>query len=169
MTDALRDTLHIAECRRLRLDEPQSPLLAAARTAHQNSPDRLTLLALPGTDLASAPAARHHVTTAARAWGAPPGLVDSLETVTGELAANALEHGDSWEVVVALSAAAGLLTVGVTDEGRDADALVSVRTESGPEQEHGRGLLITEALADRWGERRVPGGRTVWAEFRTEG
>jgi anti-sigma regulatory factor (Ser/Thr protein kinase) len=93
--------------------------------------------------------------------------VDSLETVTGELVANPLEHSDSGEIAVTLSRTAErVLTVGVSDEGRDAEAFESVRSPPGPEQEHGRGLLITAVPADRWGEHRTAGGRTVWAEFR---
>ncbi|GHH53841.1 ATP-binding protein [Streptomyces candidus] len=139
LTDALGDALRIAECRRKRLDRPEGPLLAAVRATHPHSPDRLALLGLPGTVLSSAPAARQHVRATARAWGVPGDVVDTLETVTGELVANALEHGDSWEVAVTLTVAEDRVTVGVTDEGRDAAAFTFVRAEPGPEQEHGGG------------------------------
>ncbi len=33
-----------------------------------------------------------------------------------------------------------------------------------PERERGRGLLITDALAARWGTRQSGDGLTVWAE-----
>nr|BFD82507.1 hypothetical protein StreXyl84_19080 [Streptomyces sp. Xyl84] len=37
--------------------------------------------------------------------------------------------------------------------------------EASAESEHGRGLLLVAALADKWGvEGRVP-GKTVWCEF----
>ncbi|WP_344391628.1 hypothetical protein [Streptomyces vastus] len=35
---------------------------------------------------------------------------------------------------------------------------------AGPEQESGRGLLIVDALATRWGQRQTGGRFTVWAE-----
>ncbi|MFD5355920.1 hypothetical protein [Streptomyces sp. NPDC058657] len=107
MTDALGDALRIADCRRRWLDRPEGPLLAAVRTAHPHSPGRVALLGLPGTDLASTPAARRHVRTTARARGVPVDVLDSLETVTGALVANALEHGDSAELAVTLGGAAG--------------------------------------------------------------
>lgn len=171
LTEALRDALRIAECRRERLTTPESPAVEAARATltHAGTPTALTLLTLPGEDLASAPAARHHLTAIARAWGLPPDLVDALETVTGELVANALEHSDSWGITVTLARTGkDSVTVGVTDEGEedgdDCPTRAIPHTPS-PDQESGRGLLITAALATRWGQHRTPTSLTVWAEL----
>ncbi|MFC7884907.1 ATP-binding protein [Streptomyces sp. NPDC057376] len=55
-----------------------------------------------------------------------------------------------------------VVTVGVTDSGRSGGTPSA--TAAGAECERGRGLLITDALAGRWGTRRAGGGLTVWAE-----
>ena len=34
-----------------------------------------------------------------------------------------------------------------------------------PDDEHGRGLLIVSLLADRWGTRPTPRGKSVWSLF----
>jgi anti-sigma regulatory factor (Ser/Thr protein kinase) len=124
----------------------------------------LGLLALPGGDLTSASAARRYIQGTARAWGLPSDTVDTLETIAGELAANALEHSHSRSITVALSLATRTVTVSVADEGQGKAAAPKA---AGPGQERGRGLLITEALATRWGQRRTGSGLTVWAEVTT--
>jgi anti-sigma regulatory factor (Ser/Thr protein kinase) len=178
LTDALRDALLIAESRGARLATSEServplngarampPLVEVVRDALARcpaAPQALGLLSLPGGDLISAGAARRFVRMAARSWRLPPDTADILETITGELAANALEHTDSHSIAVTLSHTADTATVSVTDEGRGAQ--VFVPNEPGPEREHGRGLLITDALAARWGQRQTRSGLTVWAEI----
>nr|WSY52311.1 ATP-binding protein [Streptomyces sp. NBC_00886] len=127
------------------------------------------LLTLPGRDLASARVARHYVRDTARSWGLPPGAADDLESIAAELVANALEHSESRSITVTCVFADDTATVGVTDDG---DGHVSVAPGSprlpGPEQEHGRGLLITDALASRWGTQQCGNGLTVWAEVRVD-
>lgn len=121
----------------------------------------LGLLVLPGGDLASAGAARRYIRDVARSWELLPEAVDTLEAITGEFVANALEHGHSQSVTVALSLAAGTVTVSLTDEGTGHVFVLGV---AGPEQESGRGLLIVDALATRWGQLQTGGRFTVWAE-----
>ncbi|CAL9488144.1 ATP-binding protein [Streptomyces sp. enrichment culture] len=162
LTDALADALRIAEFRGERLggahsiptDGVSSALLAYG------------LLTLPGMDLASARAARHYVRHTCRSWGLPAGVADDLVAITGELVANALEHTDSPAVAVACVLTADTVTVGVTDDGGGGgEPVISAPSgASEPESESGRGLLITDALATRWGTERAGGGLTVWAE-----
>lgn len=127
-------------------------------------PRTLCLISFPGDDLASGPAARHQVRAAA-AWGVPPETLDDLESITGELVANALEHSDSRTITVTCALTADMVTVGVTDEGHGYASTVAMDVVQ-PEarQESGRGLLITDALAARWGMRRSGRGLEVWAE-----
>jgi anti-sigma regulatory factor (Ser/Thr protein kinase) len=163
LADALRDTLLIAEYRGARLDAAED--LRDAMKSGPAAPRTLCLLSLPGDDLASGPAARHQVRAAAAAWGLPPGTLDDLESITGELVANALEHSDSRTIMVACDLAADTLTVSVTDEGNGHAPTILVPVgQQVPQQENGRGLLITDALADRWGTRRTGSGLEVWAE-----
>ncbi|WP_373431221.1 ATP-binding protein [Streptomyces turgidiscabies] len=104
-------------------------------------------------------AARHQVRSAAAAWGLPPETLDDLESIIGELVANALEHSDSRTITVACALTADTLTVSVTDEGNGCVPAVHVPVgQQGPQQESGRGLLIADALAARWGMRRSAAG-----------
>lgn len=183
LTDALSDVLLIAESRGGRLAHVQevppdgrgwgecgpvraecSQLIEIVHGALNDcgtTPQVMGVLVLPGGDLASAGAARRYVRGVARSWELLPEAVDTLEAITGELVANALEHGHSQSVTVALSLAAGTVTVSLTDEGT---GHVFVLGMAGPEQESGRGLLIVDALATRWGQRQTGGRFTVWAE-----
>lgn len=178
LADALSDALLIARSRGARLgaDEPNlaegvpaAPVPSGeARDVQTYRPPRLRahgLLTFPGHDLASAPAARRHMRDAARAWSLPQGTADDLESIAGELVANALEHGDGHTITVAWVFAAETVTINVTDEGGCRTApLPAPPRPPGPEQERGRGLLITDALAARWGTRQRGDGLTVWAE-----
>lgn len=104
-------------------------------------------------------AARHFAARAANDWG-----VESwdLETVVGELAANAYRHaGTGFSVSVShlnailnVEVADGSSTIPAVSEGEQGHVLVS-----------GRGLLMVEALALDWGARSTPVGKIVWAEL----
>ncbi|MFD2691374.1 ATP-binding protein [Streptomyces phyllanthi] len=176
-----RDALLIAESRSARLSQGEG----SAATVHDAlahgpaSPEALGLRSFPGGDLVSARAARHYVRDTARSWGLPRGAVEDIETVTGELMANALEHSDSETISVTLTCTAGAVVVSVTDQGQDRGRLPGSERVSGPvsepirpqpqsgpqsDQEDGRGLLITDALSARWGTRWTGKGLTVWAE-----
>lgn len=101
-------------------------------------------------------------------WGADQTLLEAAELVLSELVTNALRvpvPGDRQVGVrIARSPADGLLRLEVSDAG-------SGRPEvRAPEDEEtgGRGLLLVEAVAHRWGvEERTGGiGKTVWAELK---
>ncbi|MET9759790.1 ATP-binding protein [Streptomyces sp. NPDC006372] len=177
LADALSDALLIARSRGARLGADEPGLAGGVPTVP--TPAGVTcgmprlrahgLLTLPGHDFASAPAARRHMRDTARAWGLPQGAADDLEAITGELVANALEHGDGHTITVAWALAAETVTISVTDEGgfRAGPIPAPPPVSPGPEQERGRGLLITDALAARWGTRQSGEGLTVWAEVCT--
>ncbi|MEV7860949.1 ATP-binding protein [Streptomyces hirsutus] len=158
LADALAEVLVVAESRRRRLpgvaDHVPVFVLPGLRA--------YSLHIFPGQDLASAPAARRHVRDTVQPWNLPPEAVDDLELITGELVANALEHTDSRSLTVTCGLTAEAAAVGVTDEGESGAAVVPEVPKG--EQENGRGLLITQALAARWGSLRTGGGLTVWAE-----
>ncbi|MDG9724766.1 MULTISPECIES: ATP-binding protein [unclassified Streptomyces] len=113
----------------------------------------------------TAGAARRYLRATAGSWRLPPDTTDDLEAITGELAANALEHSDSSTVTVTCALTADTVTIGVTDDGgsRRTPVIPAPTGSPEPECERGRGLLITDALATRWGTRRTSGGLTVWA------
>jgi anti-sigma regulatory factor (Ser/Thr protein kinase) len=104
---------------------------------------------------------------------------DVLSLLVSELAANAVIHGhvtgrDFRVRLLALSApAAAALTVRVevTDTRGDRlpepAAAPATEPAADPTRTGGRGLLLVEALADRWGCAPRPDGpgKTVWAEY----
>ncbi|MFH9982850.1 ATP-binding protein [Streptomyces sp. NPDC017179] len=159
LSDALDDVLRIARSRGARLGGVPQGLTASS------APLAFGGLSLPGDDLASAPTARRYVRDTARSWGLPAGSAEDLEIITGELVANALEHSGSRRITVACALHRALVTVGVTDTGTGPTP--SPASMPSPESEHGRGLLITDALATRWGTHRTSSGLTVWAEIAT--
>ncbi|ANS66615.1 hypothetical protein SLINC_4391 [Streptomyces lincolnensis] len=170
LADALQDALLIAACRRARLRTgkpsvvPPDGVQKARGNPSRCPTGSFALLALPGHDLTSAGIARRHVRDVTRAWGLPPSTADDLETIAGELVANALEHSGSRTVTVTCALSAYAVVISVTDQGGGICKPVAPAAPPRPEQERGRGLLITGTLADRWGTRQADGELTVWAE-----
>ncbi|MFF3612623.1 ATP-binding protein [Streptomyces sp. NPDC002580] len=103
-------------------------------------------------------------------WGYPPvsDVSCAVALVVGELAANAVQHGRvpgrGFGLRLTLDVAAGLARIEV------ADAVSAKRPPPDPPSpdlgsESGRGLILVEVLAVRWGSApRHPVGKTVWAE-----
>ncbi|MFC5953859.1 ATP-binding protein [Streptomyces pratens] len=92
-------------------------------------------------------------------------VTEAAEHLVAELAANAATHGRlaGRDFRLALLDRGATLRIEVTDTR--GDDLPSRRVPA-PEDESGRGLLLVEALADRWGVRLGPVPRkTVWAEL----
>ncbi|EFL34639.1 regulatory protein [Streptomyces viridochromogenes DSM 40736] len=99
---------------------------------------------------------------ALRSWGLPH---ERASHVVAELAANAATHGrlPGRSFRVTLYVVGATLRIEVTDARGDR---LPVLRAAGDVAESGRGLLLVEALADRWGvtEGRFP-RKTVWAEL----
>ncbi|MGW0613555.1 ATP-binding protein [Streptomyces sp. NPDC002788] len=114
--------------------------------------------------------ARRHAVRWMEERGYPPAsdVSCAVALVVGELAANAVQHGRvpgrEFGLRLALDRAAGLLRVEVADAA--AKRLPTAPPSSSPEGESGRGLLLVDVLAVRWGSTpRSPVGKTVWAEL----
>jgi len=107
-------------------------------------------------------AARGWLRTTAEAWELPAGLAEDAVVVLGELVTNAVVHVGTGEIVVQLSYREETLHVTVRDEGPMV-RLQAVRPR--PDAEHGRGLVLVNALCRRWGVSRlgVGQGKAVWA------
>ncbi|SCK41319.1 Anti-sigma regulatory factor (Ser/Thr protein kinase) [Streptomyces sp. ScaeMP-e48] len=100
------------------------------------------------------------------AWGIPS---ESAAHIVAELAANASVHGrvQGRDFQLTLAVSGRTLRIEVTDTRGDS-APPGPGAVKAPEDdsEHGRGLLIVEALADHWGIAPGPVPRkTVWAEI----
>lgn len=107
-------------------------------------------------------------------WGYPPASDAScaVALVVGELAANAVQHGRvpgrDFGLRLTLDAAARLVRVEVADAASAKRPPLSPPS-SFPDGESGRGLLLVDVLAVRWGTApRQPVGKTVWAEVPME-
>lgn len=95
-------------------------------------------------------------------------LVDAVELGVTELVTNVVRHVPDrrCEVVVLRTAEAGV-RVEVAD---GAPELPRVTADLPLEGESGRGLLLLDAVADKWGVGGRPGeGKTVWFECRLNG
>ncbi|MCK8677314.1 ATP-binding protein [Streptomyces lichenis] len=102
------------------------------------------------------------------AWDLPYGIAEAAGQIVAELAANAVTHGrvPGRDFRLELAVRDEVLRVEVSDAR--AERRPPVRPQSGPPlSESGRGLVIVEALADRWGVADGPVPRkSVWAELR---
>ncbi|MFI0238242.1 ATP-binding protein [Streptomyces sp. NPDC016845] len=159
LVNALRDVLRIARSRDM------EPLRLAGNVRS------CTMIRTPGDDYSAARSARHHVRNTARAWQLSPATTDDLVTVTGELVANALEHGGGGTITLSCALTADTVTLTVTNEaepGTQRPLPSAMPRLPSPDAEHGRGLLIVEALATRWGSSKTAQGLRVWAEIATD-
>ncbi|WCN02691.1 ATP-binding protein [Streptomyces sp. M92] len=106
--------------------------------------------------------ARLLATEQLRSWGLP---LDPARQLVAELASNAAAHGrvPGRDFRLTLYVVGATLRIEVTDTR--GEELPRPQTPA-PDAESGRGLLLVEALADRWGvtEERFP-RKTVWAEL----
>ncbi|MGW0564402.1 ATP-binding protein [Streptomyces sp. NPDC003016] len=98
-------------------------------------------------------------------------LTDAAELALTELVANVVRHVPGRHCTVLVLRRPGGLRVEVTD-GYPRPATRTMRggdeldeDDEGDElDEGGRGLLLVEAVTDRWGTVPLPGGKTVWFE-----
>jgi anti-sigma regulatory factor (Ser/Thr protein kinase) len=126
----------------------------------------LVAFTLPGTPR-SVRAARNYVMTAL-GYHDLGYLAEDVEAVTSELVANAVRHAQAKTIVVdllLLKDDAGSLVVVVFDPC----ARPPIRREPTPAAEQGRGLVLVEALATRWGWVPQNPGKAVFALFALEG
>ncbi|MFF9147195.1 6-carboxytetrahydropterin synthase [Streptomyces sp. NPDC014861] len=110
-------------------------------------------------------AARDFTTRTLASWGLDD--TGDIRLVVSELATNALAHGsdDEHGFLVRLEPSDGGIRLEVHDS-RDPHEPPPVPAVPEPAAETGRGLVIVDALAARWGvARRRPFGKVVWSYF----
>lgn len=102
-------------------------------------------------------------------WGWPPASDTSciVALLVGELAANAVHHGlvpgRDFHLHLGFDARTRLIRIELSDASPDRPPTSPLPLS--PDDESGRGLLLVDILATRWGAvPRVPIGKTVWAE-----
>jgi anti-sigma regulatory factor (Ser/Thr protein kinase) len=112
-------------------------------------------------DAASISAVRDFVRECCADWG----VLESSDTavlLASELATNAVRYAAT-PVTVWLGHRLDRIVLSVEDASH---ASTTVR-DPNIMDEGGRGLLLVDALADRWGERELATGKLVWAEIAT--
>jgi serine/threonine-protein kinase RsbW len=106
----------------------------------------------------SAPEARERLRTVLGAW-ADEEIRDDAQLLLTEVVANGVIHART-PMGIQLTLGPDLLRAEVSDDS----PVVPVRRE--PDESGGRGLLILNALASRWGVlRHLDDGKTVWFEL----
>lgn len=135
---------------------PNLPHLEPAPTGHPAYTE--TLPCTPD----SAPAARRLIRQALGAWAFDV-LADDACLVAGEMVANACRHTRSPVIRVSVTRLDGPgVEIAVTDRSR----VLPGRKPAAPEALDGRGLLLVDAVAARWGADPERWGKRVWAEVR---
>jgi anti-sigma regulatory factor (Ser/Thr protein kinase) len=111
---------------------------------------------------ASVPVSRHVVVQLLQAWSAPQDLDDAALLVT-ELVANAVDHvGGETHLTLELILSDAWLRIAVVDGSSVLPVVRKLQQGSA----RGRGLLLVQAIADRWGTDEHDGGKRVWFEVR---
>ncbi|MGW1541593.1 SpoIIE family protein phosphatase [Streptomyces sp. NPDC002309] len=129
-------------------------LVARTRALHE---DRVAVWELP-PDPSIVAEARRRSTDQLTAWGLDDvGFVTEL--LVSELVTNAIRYGRP-PIQLRLIHENNTLICEVSDSSSTAPHLRRARTYD----EGGRGLLLVAQLAERWGTRHAPIGKTIWAE-----
>ncbi|MFF0793631.1 ATP-binding protein [Streptomyces spiralis] len=107
--------------------------------------------------------ARRLTRTRLTAWSVCEDTCDTADLVISELVTNAIVHTASSRVVCELHDRGELVRIAVRDEGRAPGE--PHPSPQRPEEEHGRGLLLVEAMCLSWGAQQHGQGLVVWAEL----
>jgi anti-sigma regulatory factor (Ser/Thr protein kinase) len=111
----------------------------------------------------SVPAARHVAAAVLAGWGTPHDSDDVALLVT-ELVTNVIDHvGGEAALTLELACSDGWLRIAVAD----GSSIRPVVQELSSERPRGRGLLMVQAIADRWGVEDHQGGKRIWFELST--
>lgn len=121
---------------------------------------RFELAAHPGSPAQARRLTRARLT----GWSVCEDTCDSAALVVSELVTNAIVHTASTQIVCELHDGDDLVRIAVRDEGcAPGQPHAAARTR--PEEEHGRGLLLVDALCHAWGAHEHGPGLLVWAEL----
>ncbi|WP_037912124.1 ATP-binding protein [Actinacidiphila yeochonensis] len=116
----------------------------------------------------SVPKAREFAVEALRAWGFHEREAD-VELCVSELATNALEHGvppgRGYLLLLRREEGGQVLRVEVHDSGDGTPRVADQPGRGRDEEEGGRGLLLVDAVADKWAVAPRDPGKIVWCEF----
>ncbi|MCQ0023586.1 ATP-binding protein [Streptomyces somaliensis DSM 40738] len=122
--------------------------------------DEVCLPSRPESAATARRLARHVVL---HTWSLGPRVADDVVLLVSELVGNAVLHTGAWEFGLRMHRLrGGRIRVEVRDPSRGLPCLMPARgTDIG-----GRGLLVVDTLADRWGVDLLPRGKNTWFELR---
>ena len=113
----------------------------------------------------SAQIARKLVRTALSVWHLED-LTDIGMLIVSELVTNSVKHTNSRHIRVVVSRPADTwVRIGVTDRSR---VLPEITPENGGLPTGGRGLVLIDAVTERWGTDLHQWGKHVWGELKVE-
>jgi len=112
------------------------------------------------SDVASLGEGRRFVARTLRDWDVDEARIEPAMLVANELVANAIVHAQS-APVLSLAATGADLMLRVSDDS----STPPVARTPGPDDFAGRGLVLVDALADRWGIDTSASGKSVWVAF----
>lgn len=119
-------------------------------------------------DVGAPGSARGYVAAVLESWALDAAFVDDVRLVVSEVTANAIQHGKHGDVELRMDLQGDVLRVSVADR-TPYEALPAAAVPD-PEEESGRGLLMVQLTAERWGHGPADGdpayGTEVWAEFK---
>ncbi|MYX95978.1 SpoIIE family protein phosphatase [Streptomyces sp. SID486] len=116
-------------------------------------------------DLNAVSSARQFIADSLHTWGLDD-LIDDTRLLTSEIVTNALIHADS-DVDVRLREYPDHLRLEVhdTDPTPAIPTPITLTLDTNQHAEHGRGLLIVDALATQWGNTPSGRGKTIWVDI----
>ncbi|WP_407699490.1 ATP-binding protein [Streptomyces broussonetiae] len=132
---------------------------AAPRRGAAERRFRFELAAHPG----SVAQARRLAHARLTGWAVCADTCDSAALVVSELVTNAIVHTASSRVVCELHDHDDIVRIAVQDEGRAPGE--PHPSPQRPDEEHGRGLLLVDALCRAWGTQEHGPGLLVWADL----
>ncbi|MEV8592033.1 ATP-binding protein [Streptomyces sp. NPDC052012] len=125
---------------------------------------RFELAAHPGSPAQARRLTRARLT----GWSVCEDTCDTAALVVSELVTNAIVHTASSHIVCELHDGDDRVRIAVQDEGC-APGRPQANERSEPDDEHGRGLLLVDALCHAWGAHEHGPGLLVWAELPRKG
>lgn len=140
-------------------------VLARYEGSGEHAAPRTSSMHIHRRDLRGVKAARNFVDAQLTSWGLS-GLADTYQLMTSEIVTNALIHADS-DVDVRLRAFNDRVRLEVRDSlsNPPIPSPLTLSEEGNGEAEHGRGLLIVEALGGTWSTSPYGRGKTVSIEM----
>ncbi|MFD9819079.1 ATP-binding protein [Streptomyces violascens] len=117
------------------------------------------------SELETVAEARRLVRQSCDLWAFDEEAAETAALLMSELVSNAVRHGRSHSIRVIVSCpAADRVKVAVVDKRR---CLPEMHMPQ-PDAVGGRGLVLVDALSERWGTDLLPWGKRCWAEIRVK-